>query len=155
MHRSTRSAGYTLVELMVAVMIIAVLLVIAVPSFQGFRRNAQDRVAQSSLVTAEKVAYLVVLQQGAIPDRATLLTLLPSLESSIEWIDHHESSSGPRQVSIDDDNGGLELALAALSDSGSCFYLRVVTGSQPARSAVPEAATCRAHDYQDGADTGW
>ena len=43
-----RDEGFTLIELMVVVMIIAVLIAIAIPSF-GFRKSAQDRSAQSEV----------------------------------------------------------------------------------------------------------
>ena len=53
--------GFTLIELMVVVMIIAVLIAIAIPSFLGFRKSAQDRSAQSELrnvLLAEKAYWL-------------------------------------------------------------------------------------------------
>ena len=53
-------AGFTLIELMVVVLIIAILLAIAIPTFLGSRAKAQDRAAQSNLrnaLTAEKTYY--------------------------------------------------------------------------------------------------
>ena len=52
--------GFTLIELMVVVLIIAILLAIAIPTFLGARSRAQDRAAQSNLrnaLTAEKTYY--------------------------------------------------------------------------------------------------
>jgi type IV pilus assembly protein PilA len=155
LRRNSHSDGFTLIELMVVVMVIAVLIAIAIPTFLGFRANAQDKAAQATLTTAEKITHLVILEEGIVPPRATLLVLLPTIEPSIEWIDHADSSASPSQVSLDDLNAGQELALATLSGSGSCFYLRVINGSPPARKVVPAAATCASHDFQNGADTGW
>ena len=52
--------GFTLIELMVVVLIIAILIAIAIPTFLGLRRRAQDRAAQSNLrngFTAAKAFY--------------------------------------------------------------------------------------------------
>ncbi len=57
----SRDEGFTLIELMVVVMIIAVLIAIAIPSFLGFRKSAQDRSAQSEIrnvLLAEKAIWL-------------------------------------------------------------------------------------------------
>ena len=50
--RLSKDEGFTLIELMVVVLIIAVLVAIAIPSFIGFRNNAQDRDAQSAVRNA-------------------------------------------------------------------------------------------------------
>ena len=52
--------GFTLIELMVVVLIIAILIAIAIPTFLGLRQRAQDRAAQSDLrngLTAAKTFY--------------------------------------------------------------------------------------------------
>jgi len=60
-RRLAGSEGFTLIELMVVVMIIAVLIAIAIPSFLGFRKSAQDRSAQSEIrnvLLSEKAFWL-------------------------------------------------------------------------------------------------
>jgi type IV pilus assembly protein PilA len=46
--------GFTLIELMVVVLIIAILLAVAIPTFLRVRRNAQDRAAQNTVSAALK-----------------------------------------------------------------------------------------------------
>lgn len=154
LRRSIDSDGFTVIELMVVVTTMLLLIGIAIPTFLGFRGNAQDRSAQVTLTTAEKVTYLVIIEQGDVPKRSVLLTLLPTLEPVIDWVDHKDSSTGPAQVSIDDDKG-QQLTLAALSESGTCYYVRVMVDSPPMRGFVEGAANCESHDYENGADTGW
>ena len=52
--------GFTLIELMVVVLIIAILIAIAIPTFLGLRERAQNRAATSDLrngLTAAKAYY--------------------------------------------------------------------------------------------------
>jgi type IV pilus assembly protein PilA len=58
--RTQDDQGFTLIELMVVVLIIAILIAIAIPTFLGLRQRAQDRAAQSNLrngLTAAKAFY--------------------------------------------------------------------------------------------------
>jgi len=52
-------AGFTLIELMVVLLIIAILLAIAIPTFLGVSGSAKDRASQSNLTTAltDTIAY--------------------------------------------------------------------------------------------------
>ncbi|MBM3696504.1 MAG: prepilin-type N-terminal cleavage/methylation domain-containing protein [Actinobacteria bacterium] len=75
-RRLAGSEGFTLIELMVVVMIIAVLIAIAIPSFLGFRKSAQDRSAQSELrnvLLAEKAYWL---ENGDYTETAADITAL-------------------------------------------------------------------------------
>jgi type IV pilus assembly protein PilA len=75
-RRLASDEGFTLIELMVVVMIIAVLIAIAIPSFLGFRKSAQDRSAQSDLrnvLVAEKAFWL---EEGDYTETAADITAL-------------------------------------------------------------------------------
>jgi type IV pilus assembly protein PilA len=56
--------GFTLIELMVVVLIIAVLLLIAIPQFLGAQRGAQAKGAQSSLRNAAIAAKSIQQDEG-------------------------------------------------------------------------------------------
>jgi hypothetical protein len=58
-------------------------------------------------------------------------------------------------VSIDEDDGGNELAMATLSESGTCFYQRLERAGPTVRHHVEDAPACHAHAFQDGAGAGW
>jgi prepilin-type N-terminal cleavage/methylation domain-containing protein len=147
--------GFTLIELMVVVMIIAVLLAIGIPSFFGMRTRAQDSSAQSTLNNAEKVGTLVLVQEEEFPSTADLLVRLPLEEPRIGWLGPLVSSTGPREVSIEEDDGGTELAMATMSESGTCFYQRLVRNTGTVRHHADGAATCNARTFVDGAGAGW
>jgi type IV pilus assembly protein PilA len=85
--RGREEGGFTLIELMVVVLIIAILIAIAIPTFLGARKRAQDKQAQSNLrnaLTAEKT-YYVDHQDYASDDVAAELADLQGIESSLQW----------------------------------------------------------------------
>ena len=57
-------AGFTLIELMVVLLILAILLAIAIPTFLGVTKSANDRAAQSNLNTAFTNAKALYQQYG-------------------------------------------------------------------------------------------
>ena len=87
LERGRGEGGFTLIELMVVVLIIAILIAIAIPTFLGARRRAQDKQAQSNLrngLTAQK-AFYVDNQSYAADDDATELASLQAIESALTW----------------------------------------------------------------------
>ena len=138
------------------VMIIAVLIAIAIPSFLGFRASAQDRAAQATLIAADKTARLIVIEDGVFPGTAASVVLLNATEPAFVWVEHKDPSTGPGVISVDEDNTGADLNFAVLSGSGTCWYLRVnVSQLTSERSFDTSVASCESHDFQNGADTGW
>ena len=77
-------AGFTLIELMVVLLILAILLAIAIPTFLGVTKSANDRAAQSNLNTALLNAKAQYQQNSqAYPTSANLVTALQSAEPSL------------------------------------------------------------------------
>jgi type IV pilus assembly protein PilA len=119
-HR-TDEEGFTLIELMVVVLIIAILLAIAIPTFLGARSKAQDRAAQSNLrnaLTAEKTFY--VDNQAYTGLASDLKAIEPSLTYQPAAV---TAASVVGDVSVTSATAD-GVILASRSASGKCFYLQ-------------------------------
>ena len=126
--RQENEEGFTLIELMVVVLIIAILLAIAIPTFLGARERAQDRAAQSNLrnaLTAEKVfytdaqAYTTDSGAGAIKGIEPALTFAAAAApATVGTIYIDVVANGTTADAI--------VTLGAQSASGKCYYLKDV-----------------------------
>ena len=131
LERGREEGGFTLIELMVVVLIIAILIAIAIPTFLGARKRAQDKQAQSNLrnaLTAEKTFY--VDHQDYASVTGTDLTDLQGIESSLVWTSNNAATRGvtvkdPTAVGTSDTYAVLE----SLSKSGVTFCILDVATS--------------------------
>jgi len=125
---SRDEAGFTLVELMVVVLIIAVLLAVAIPTFLQMRERAQDVAAKSSVritltdaksFTADNDSYLLVTSAS-----------LAASEPSLTFVDETTPSTGHSVITQyvpDRLTTAKTFVAAAYSQAGKCFFLRDVT----------------------------
>ena len=132
----TDDAGFTLVEVMIVLLVLAVLLAIAIPTFLGTTSAATKRSAQANLNTAftdAKVQYENNGQTyyvGGIQDDAGLANLLTTAQLSLQF---HAGSAGTTtatgssgsalvvSVAVSADGNGL--VLANYAKPGTCLYL--------------------------------
>jgi type IV pilus assembly protein PilA len=117
-------AGFTLIELMVVLLIMAILLAIAIPTFLGVSGSANDRAAQSNLNTALTNAKSYYQQNGQTFTGSTLgsmVTALGSQEPSISWVTGPSTAAGVISVGVATDGNGI--VLASLSKTNTCWYL--------------------------------
>jgi type IV pilus assembly protein PilA len=150
--------GFTLIELMVVVLIIAILLAIAIPTFLGARSRAQDRAAQSNLrnaLTTEKT-YYTDAQKYTVDDAAggALSSIEPNLlfevtnklaDQGITVTQADTSSVCLTRISA----SGTKFAIFESADQGT-FYVKG-TDYSTGKTACP------AHDVSPapGVQTGW
>jgi type IV pilus assembly protein PilA len=121
-------AGFTLIELMVVLLIIAILLAIAIPTFLGVTSSANDRAAQSNLTNGLTEAAAQYQNAGQ-----TYLGISTALSSSAPEYTWNASATtcatgSPNCISIDPtdvatstDNQGV--VLAAMSKTGTCWWV--------------------------------
>lgn len=116
--------GFTLIELMVVLLIMAILLAIAIPTFLGVSGSANDRAAQSNLNTAltNVKSYFQTNQQSFGSSAATtVVSAMTTQEPSLQWTTGTSGSSG--QISVYASSDGAAIVLASESKTGYCWYL--------------------------------
>src|SRR5580658_6283194 len=154
----TAESGFTLIELMVVLLIIAILLAIAIPTFLGVTSSANDRAAQSNLTNALTEAAAVY--QSNNQSFVNIATILPSSAPEFSWI-AGVPTAGSNQVSVEavdaasgtvgtttSDYQGIQLAVLSKNNS-TCWWVvqlqatpAVITGdANPAFEIAASGAT--------------
>jgi type IV pilus assembly protein PilA len=159
--------GFTLIELMVVVMIIAILVGIAIPAFLGARKRAQDTASKSDLRNALGTAQTIYTDTQAylpVADSAPgaadgMVSKLTSEEPSLTFQDNATASTVAKQISVLTKNSGIagvsgldEIVLASKSGSGTCYYLRHVSSAGNAISGTFQATSTSAACTGTGGD---
>ena len=116
--------GFTLIELMVVLLIIAILLAIAIPTFLGARNTANARSTQENLrnaLTAEQTNYT---------STQSFTTDASSLEPSLTWV---SSAAGLTTAGAREVNATLVsttgVVIQGLAKDGNCYAIYQSNGS--------------------------
>lgn len=149
-ERLTKDEGFTLIELMVVVLIIAVLVAIAIPSFLGFRSRAQDRSAQSDL------RNVLLSEKAAWTDNATFTTTEATLKGFEPSIEINVVDSDTEGVFVEVDSVD-EVCLTQASASKNYFaiYENAVAAGGTFYGASAADITCPTANPATTATVNW
>ncbi|NNC91809.1 MAG: prepilin-type N-terminal cleavage/methylation domain-containing protein [Acidimicrobiia bacterium] len=137
--------GFTLIELMIVVLIIAILIAIAIPTFLGQRKEAEDSAAKSNLrnaLTTQKALYT-----GGLEAFTTDLDVLSEVEPSL----FNVTGASPAvntfdPVVVTTDASGSTVCIVAVTPRGQ--YLAIwendASGTQYGRHSTNPFSTCSA-----------
>ena len=120
-------AGFTLIELMVVLLIMAILLAIAIPTFLGVKGGAQDRAAQSNLSNALISAKSTYATNSSYLATASMIAVLSTQEPSLTFVAGAVPQTAGSTISIGTTNsgtgGGGQMVMVDYSpaNGGTCW----------------------------------
>ncbi|NNC91810.1 MAG: prepilin-type N-terminal cleavage/methylation domain-containing protein [Acidimicrobiia bacterium] len=146
--RLNKDEGFTLIELMVVVLIIAILVAIAIPTFLGQRKNAQDSAAKSNVrnALATEKAYFSV-NQAFTADVDELAAIEPNLFKT----NGTDASDDPVSAIVATDASSV--CLQQTSDSG--VHFAVWDGTTAGTTYYQGATVLTACSATQPSGTGW
>ncbi|HEX9682337.1 MAG TPA: type II secretion system protein [Acidimicrobiales bacterium] len=121
--------GFTLIELMVVILIVAILMAVAVPTYLRARQVANDRAVQTNVrnaLTATRIFY----NDGASysPTPADMVGVEPSLTWTNDTLDATATERSIFIAVYDTPSTAQTVVVGGRTSEGRCFFIRDVMG---------------------------
>ena len=131
-----RERGFSLVELMVVLLVLAILMGVGVVSYARMTQIADNKGAQLDMLTAVKVEALQHLETGTFTSDENILF---GLEPNLRFSDDGEPY-GTIAIRLEDDRTDLDVCLFSQTTNGDWFaiYHSVASGDLYSESAPLE-----------------
>lgn len=150
-RRFLDQGAFTLIELLVVIMVIAILLAIALPSFLGHQKKAQDSGIQQQLAVAYRVAKANEAANGNASGFSAGLRLVSAITASEPELSSTTVTSSPSSgnLAVCPASSSANLLLAGLSKSGTSWLLNATNAGM-----TVSAGTCAPAAIATGAGNG-
>ena len=128
-RRDRSESGFTLVELLVVVLVIAVLILVAIPAFLGTRDRANDRVVQSNVRNAFAATRIYYAEKQRYTESPAEMT---AIEPSLQWtnaaLTNGDTESTVTLKVYDVPSTAQTVVVTGRTKTGRCFFLKDVMG---------------------------
>lgn len=135
--RHISDSGFTVIELMVTLLILAILLAIAIPTFLGVTRSAVGRVAQTNSNTAlldSQTSFYASSQ--SYQSVAVLISTLNATEKTLTFQTAASTDHSHISIYVSPDQNGIIMAVQS-NTKKDCWYTIINGRAEPATTGTP------------------